>query len=356
VDDKTHTLGEQLKRWFFPTKWATFRFSLSLIGTALGLLTVALKIADYFKWTKSTDPLGKIHWYLWASLVVSLIGISLVCVLYDQLWVLKSGLQQDLKDSNSKLDHALARIGRVAGIQHAMAEVVRSYTVGNGDTLPVEIGKHAKFQELVGELREYLREIVGEHNISIVVKYMKPAPDGSEPILTAVFRSIGADQDRGERKNTMTLEESVVFKRFWDAKTRRLRRVVIRDIEKLETGIGQVLNTDTAKLHQDYKAYAERCGYRSVLAFPLREPHIPRPYDYAGVRGFLSFDCPDPNAFDRLFKTATGVADDNDGCHLEDRKCLQLFFGLADSISTIAMLLDETVTGPMTIHPSSAKE
>jgi hypothetical protein len=63
------------------------------------------------------------------------------------------------------------------------------------------------------------------------------------------------------------------------------------------------------------------------------------------LRGFLSFDAPEPAAFLKLFHTIVSVRRlDNEGSGLKPREEIEVFYGTADSIATIIMLKEGPTT------------
>lgn len=107
------------------------------------------------------------------------------------------------------------------------------------------------------------------------------------------------------------------------------RWVLARDVRRLDETWGrQILSRGNVR------------KYRSTIAFPLRYPsHGPSSAQVAQLVGFLSIDCPDPDAFDGLFDLADGKVEP--GVHGEgfvEHEDMNLFFGLADSVATILVL------------------
>jgi hypothetical protein len=151
--------------------------------------------------------------------------------------------------------------------------------------------------------------------------------------LLAIFRDEGQDRAARAHGDRLALAASYVYRSF-DGHTRAQKRwVYVRDTEEIPAD----------------KAYRDRAregGFRTILAFPLRAPFELNLRDRAGgaqaaasIRGFLSFDAEDPGAFLGLFHTLFPKGRvDNEGRGLKPREEIQAFYGLADSIATMAML------------------
>jgi len=126
--------------------------------------------------------------------------------------------------------------------------------------------------------------------------------------------------------------DSVVYQRFEQPGARR--HVLVRDTDRVS--------------ELKYRDRAKMCGYRSVVAFPLREPMI-LPENggatatggvaYASLIGFLAIDAPHTDGFAALFSTPPpGSQTREDGEDLEACPDIDLFYGLADALATILVL------------------
>lgn len=244
-----------------------------------------------------------------------------------------------------KVQVVLARtrqeVGQISKIHHKMAEIVRSAAINRAGGGLKELQKLTDvFTLLQGDLPTYLDVKFGRKDISVTVKYAVGGNAGEPPKLRALFRRI-ANRDRHNRLDEMNLEDSVVFARFQSA-DRSVQRIIICDTKKLNTDAAGV-SADDKKRNEAYRIYAKDCGFRSVLAFPLRAPKQEGGGDLKvnAFRGFISLDCPAPDAFEPIFGVPMFGPGDNNGSHYRDTEELNFFFGLADSLATLAMLFDE---------------
>ncbi|MGC9984100.1 MAG: hypothetical protein ABSF35_10745 [Polyangia bacterium] len=333
----------QAKRWLFNGTWPTIRFVFSFLGAALGAWGACTKTLDFFNWTKSTDALAFVHWYLWVSFGALLFGIALFWALYDQMWNIRD-------EVNGKLRQAQDSVDTISHVNHMMAEAVRQYAIetaaGDYPGRPQldRVHDDAHLRAALGEdLNRFLAGYLGNSKITIRVKLADPGIEAdAEASLLAVFTYSPKDEGK-RREERMKDSESLVFMRFKEAKE-PIKRVMIRDTKRLETDVTKTSSREEATRNAMYQKYAERCGFRSVLAFPLREPiprgKVQRTLTITPVRGFLSLDSMEPDAFVALFSPRQDQPDDNDGTNLDDSGKLQLFFGLADSLASVAVLLD----------------
>lgn len=251
------------------------------------------------------------------------------------------------------LDRERHQRALMARIHHEVAEMVRSAAIGH------HAGGLEKLQEftpvptlLHGDLPRYLESKFGRKDISITVKYAVPGEDGRMK-LKALFRRCCHNEH--SRRAEMELDDSVVFHKFKQA-GRVLQRIIICDTKALSTD--PVIGEEDKLRNERYRAYGKSCGFRSVLAFPLRSPKTSEDPDLgeiSTIRGFVSFDCPEPDAFEPLFAVPLFSARDNDGGHCGDTQDLNFFFGLADSLATLALLFDEESAKVESSGPSTAE-
>lgn len=202
-------------------------------------------------------------------------------------------------------------------LQHLLAEEVRRCAA---DPRKYE---WKSFETASHRIREFLALRLPGVQCSITVKKV----EGSR--LRAVFRD--PDQDLAQRlsSNDLPLTDSHVYRSFRVYSRGQKRWVYIRDTDNVPPA-------DRA-----YSERARTCGFRSVIAFPLREPVKMTGADVAGLRGFWSLDADDANAFIDLFRAdRLRRHGDNDGKGLMPRADIQAFYGVADCIATILMLMD----------------
>ena len=242
--------------------------------------------------------------------------------------------------------HVSSERAIMAGLQHKLAEVVRSHVVAfvNHQSAK-DLQNDSELRDVLGRrLLDYLDVKLGRNDFSVTVKYAFQVEPGanppSTPRLRAVFRHVHDGSKREQRRDDQDTDQSVVFMNFRHA-DRRVRRVIICDTHDLDVSGSH--GVDSSRRHEEYKAYAARCGFRSVVAFPLREPSDVKQsvLTFSPILGFLSIDCDDPNAFDKLFKP-NGKKETNDGQHLDDTDDLEFLFAVADSVATLAMLNERT--------------
>jgi len=156
--------------------------------------------------------------------------------------------------------------------------------------------------------------------------------------LIKVFR----DDEQHEKRivgDRISLEESPVFMRFSQGPAGK-KIVYISDTEQMTL------------LEDKFRSRASVCGYRSILAFPLRMPRaFPRDgsestaegedsVKIANLLGFFSIDTPDVGTLDGLLEGSRSIRDDD----REPKGDLDIFYGLADSMATILMLVSEAAT------------
>jgi hypothetical protein len=221
----------------------------------------------------------------------------------------------------------------VLKIQHRLVEVIRraaSSAVNNVESklLKDDVELHA----VLGDIMIFLHKRLNRNDIVMAVKYISGAAGDRK--IDAVIRYPQPDS-ASVREDSMQADRSVVYLQFSEG-NEQTQRVLIEDVAKLETdpSVGATM----AARNTAYQHYARQCKFQSVLAFPLRQPRVQgAKFSAASILGFLSFDCPDPNAFDPLF-LPTKKASSNDGRHLKDSPDIQFFFGLADSLATLAVL------------------
>jgi hypothetical protein len=205
-------------------------------------------------------------------------------------------------------------------LQHKLAEEVRRCAA---DPQRYE---WADFELASGQIKQFLAQRLPGVGCSITIKMIEGAQ------LRAVFRD--CEQDRTQRSvgNLLPLHDSHVYRSFRAIPRGQKRWVYVRDTENVAD--------------RSYAERAKACGFRSVAAFPLREPveHLesPTPHmgiDVAGLLGFWSLDANEPDAFIDLFRAdRLKRHHDNDGKGLEPRADIQAFYGIADCIATILML------------------
>jgi hypothetical protein len=307
-----------LRRWaarlFGRDRWV--ETVLSALGIAGGIVTAGDIYTRAAEWL-TKEPMQQLRWYLWATLGTTWVILPMSLVLYR-------AVHRDLwrEEANVEVRE------RAIKLQHLMAEIVRRCA---------ELRQNFKCQEglhVVGsETVDLLRMRLGGERYSITVKQA----DLRTNKLEAIFRDSLQDEDR-RVWDSIKLSESVVYERFREETAHARKTVLIRDTERLPSS------------EIKYRERAKSCGYRTVVAFPLRDPLIlpikdgrsPDAIKCANLIGFLSIDAPEPDAFAGLFqdfhRPKGGPPQREDGEDLAPRGDIDFFYGLADAIATILVL------------------
>lgn len=284
--------------------------------TFLGAIGGVVTAADlYLKWVGLASPLDEFRWYLWIS-------FSAVLLLFAGWATLAKKVYGDF----SRLTRQLGTRDDGIRLQHEMAEVVRACADAKNRGQSIDF--QARLERVGTMIKQYLAHRLPGKKFFITVKLFKNGR------LYAVFRD--AEQDRGARKpgDDIPPGESCIYMRF-RRDPEPSKQVLVRDVSKLD-------NRDAEFLKR-----AKHCGFQAVIGFPLRNPGqlsdgaALAPLKLASLMGFLSIDSPTVGAFDGLFKElGTDRSSDlrNDGSDLEPLDDMNLFWGLADSIATIAVL------------------
>ena len=212
-------------------------------------------------------------------------------------------------------------------LQHSIAEEVRRCAADPSKY------QWAAFESASHKIKEFLAQRLPGVECSITVKKI----EGTR--LRAVFRDEEQDVTRRCAGDDLPLTESHVYRSFRAYPRGEKRWVYVRDTENVPPA------------DRSYSERAKACGFRSVVAFPLREPvQLSRPgapagIDVAGLRGFWSLDVDEPDAFVDLFRAdRLRKHRDNDGKGLGPRADIQAFYGIADCMATILMLMDSVAT------------
>lgn len=216
----------------------------------------------------------------------------------------------------------------ISEVQHRVAEVVRRYSTevlkkGASAIGPGTLQSDTQLRDVLDrKFLPFLKSRLGRDDISIALKYYSTNGE-----IRTVFRLPPPDAT-SQRRDLMKFDESVIFMMFWDNDGRQ-QRVLVRDLAKLPR----------SPRNEAYQEYGKKCGFNSVIAFPLREPKSDKlgRLDVASILGFVSLDAPGVRAFDTLFLNAD-ADQTNDGAGLEDGPDMHFFFGLADSLATLAVL------------------
>jgi len=285
------------------------------VGLAVGITKIVREM------TQAWPGHQEFRFYLYISYFVSTFLVASLIVLARQIW-------HHLYDSNDQRAVTM-------GIQHRLAEVVRRYAsvaMNRPATAQRLLNDDIELHEVFGSVMKFLQKRLNRTDIVIAVKYIRGPKE--DRVIDAVIRHPPQD-GTSLRSQSLKADASVVYMHFLEG-NRQVQRVIIEDVMNLDTEA--VAGEAQASRHEAYKLYAKKCKFRSVLAFPLRQPKpLTGELEASGIIGFLSFDCPDPNAFDELF-LRTSAKPTNDGRHLKDSTDLQFFFGLADSLATLAVL------------------
>jgi hypothetical protein len=299
-----------LRAEFFPNVIkgliSLFAFSVAVL-TALGIFFKLVELP-----TKIAPNAPAFLSYVWTTFIVSCLFIAATSILLQRLL----RRHEDIGKLNARLDRAVV-------IHHHMAETVR-IAAAKGDTLDLS----ACLDRVLGqELREYLKDRLGNYKIHCTVKRILPPVSGGFQLID-VFRD--SEQSVSSRPPGVpeSADDNYIYSLFKNASINDAKQIYIPDVNS--AGIWKTLSE---------RAHSR--GYKSVLAFPLNLPVGPPRLDR--TVGFLGLDSPEPHAFDKLFDSSRkrGAADSvagPDGVYkpLEE---LNFLYGLADSVATILMLV-----------------
>jgi hypothetical protein len=306
-----------LRLLFSEGRWLDTVWSLITgVGGILGGADLLIRLRHWVH-----GPLAQFELYLWLSLAVLSMNTVLWVVLYRTM-----RHYVNLVDRRTKLGR------QAAEVQHRMAEAVRRCA---HDATTYDLQKDAL--RVMAQLMQYLRLRLGhDGRFSITVKRIVPGKGR----LQKVFRDPDQPTETRGHWDDIPIEESPVYVRF-NVLTNTKRIVFIGD-------------TNNVPATEDgFRGRAQHCGYRTVIAFPLRLPAPMRQDgDADGLRrsgelkvatllGFFSIDAPDVGAFEELLKPAEkkkngeGPTRDDDR---EPRDDLDVFYGIADSLATILVL------------------
>lgn len=278
------------------------------IGAVIGVVATGFEVWAIVRFLGSAEsaPLQLFKNYLYVSFF-ALVILFLAAAWYHYRLIIRVG----------ELTSREAAIR----LQHYMAEEVRRCAADPGEY------DWQSFANASHKVKEFLAQRLPDVRCSLTVKMVA----GSR--LRAVFRD--PDQEIGQRclGDDIALHDSHVYMSFRAQPRGEKRWVYVRDSENVAS--------------RPYVDRARSCGFRSVVAFPLREPaQFPRSsnapgMDVAGIRGFWSLDSDEPDAFLDLFRAdKVRRHTDNDGKGLMPRADIQAFYGIADCLATILMLMD----------------
>jgi hypothetical protein len=299
-------------RHWFRDLWTPdrrFRTIFSLAGVIGGVLGVIDLAGRFGAWVVTSEG-GRFKGYLWVTFVL-FAAMPMLWLGVDRL------IREDLRRERGK-----AKLGTLASrIQHHMAEAVRRFAAK-----PKTTSIDSVLGLVMTELLEYLRTRLGEHHFAITIK-RTTAGTGK---LERVYRDGGQKLEDRCKWDLVPLEESPVYARF--AKASRAKRFVF------------ISDTDNVpQMEEGFRQRARVCGYRTVFAFPLRQPApigpegssstLPGEVKISNLLGFFSIDAPEVGSFDGFLKPGTARDDDR-----EPEDDLDLFYGIADSMATMLVL------------------
>ncbi len=311
--------------------------------TALASVLGAWELLSRFQ--KWSEPRASAEvFYLW----VTFITVTLLAVLY---LVLLSRVTDDL--NVARKDVATAK-NQLAGDQRSRAKEVRG-AVSNEEQKcdRVQVVLHRTVEEVrravldpqevkwhrpLDLLRTYVKDYYDVGEVCITVKALRNGK------LVTLARVGEPDGNRGPEGSEQQASESFVYATFSaPTKTKYKQQIVIQDAWNLPVR------------NAEYIDRAMLCGFRSIIAFPLRGPReMPsEPYTTNQVFGFLAFDSPKPNAFDRWFDEK--VPDHDWGQqNLTPKRSFDVFYGVADAAATMAKVLARQPTGRQHASPDGS--
>ena len=307
------------KRLIDEDRWIdTIINAVGTIGIWFGLNDV---FARFIRWL-ALDPMSQLRCYLWTSFLATLVVWPAWVVLFRSV---RAG-RAELVEAESRVearDRALELQHRMIRMQHRIAEEVR-----RAAELRQGFDCRERLHAIGTELIAILRLRLGGEGYAVTVKHANVP----EKKLDAIFRDGGQDLNKRKAWDSISLADSVVYQRFEQPGARQ--RVLIGDTDRVSD--------------LKYRQRATACGYRSVIAFPLREPMIlhensgsegPPSPAYANLIGFLAVDVPVVDGFDGLFNPLPpGAHRREDGEDLEPCQDVDFFYGLADALATILVL------------------
>jgi hypothetical protein len=280
------------------------------IAALVGIFALGIELVSVFRFFLGTagvegNPIHAFASYLWASLALVVILGLISAWFHHRLGVRVAELRM--------LEAAIR-------LQHGIAEEVR---------LCAADPRSYKWDNAGQKITEFLAERLPGVALSLTVKVTDRGR------LRAVFRGGNQDQSQRVGSNDIELNDSHVYRSFRGFARGQKRWVYVRDTDNVSPA------------DRTYAERARACGFRSVVAFPLREPVKPSDLtvtgsmDIAGLLGFWSIDSEQPDAFVDLFrKERLGKNPDNEGKGLRPRADIQAFYGIADCMATILMLRD----------------
>lgn len=307
------------KRLFDEDRWIDSIWNVvGTVGLWFGLNDASARFVHWLE----LPLMSQLRWYLWATFLVTLLVWPAWVVLFRSVRAGRSELVEaesrvEIRERTIDTQHRMIRL------QHRMSEEVRrAAELRQG--FDCRQGLHAIGTELIAILRQRL----GGEGYAVTVKHANLP--GQK--LESIFRDGGQDLNKRRVWDSTPLVDSVVYQRFEQPGMRRY--VLIRDTDRVS--------------ELKYRQRAKDCGYRSVIAFPLREPMIipenggadgPGAPTYANLIGFLAVDAPGVGGFDGLFRPPTaGAQRREDGEDLDPCQDMDFFYGLADALATILVL------------------
>lgn len=319
--------------------WGTTRGKLRLIvtwgGAVGGVVTFWMQTPTFAALLKMSDSEA----LLWSAFAIDVVVVpGLMFLLMAEVLSLEdykhalSSVHEEFRRRERDLVEERERESRFGRLKdeasHMLFEAVRAgvYSPTTCPEQPFASLEHfPRTTELLNRVAEELRHMLGVERVAATVKLLEG--QATDRKIRAVLR---VNHARGVTRVEVTKSsKSYVMDRF-EHSDQSERQVYVGDIETLPDQEG--LSQDVRKSLREYVEYGKGCGFRSVLAFPLRTPALQgnKVTSMRSVIGFLSFDCATPCAFSPLVEDLR-----EDGT-----PSLDFFYGLADGLATLVLLCD----------------
>jgi hypothetical protein len=301
------------------------------MGLGLGALGAYSKLAVM---VQTYAPSLLIEAFVWSTFAVNFAIYGVLCTIFTYVEGVKAraaAFEQELRASSKLVaDHGrLAALG--CELNHRMIEEVRVCADTSDPSMTYDCQSSLQFPLGTG-FRDWLRLRLGQDRaFFITVKAVIPG----KKTITAVFRD--SAQPKGTRPplEVEPLDDSHIFHRM---RSSREPWVLVRDTE-------QVQNHHTGG---NFRARASARGYRSTVTIPVRGPGLKSDSASASqLLGFLSIDCPEPNAFDDLFELCAGCSSASVyGEGFKPKPGFDMFLALADAMACILLVTKQRSSFP----------
>jgi low affinity Fe/Cu permease len=306
---------------------------LNLASIALGVFGVVDLYSRFWAWA-TQEPLQQFNAYIWTTFTATIILMTGAIFIDRSIRRDRREMRKHAAEIAAQEEATAVREDAIV-LQHRMIEEVRRCA-----ELRERYDYNEHMQRVARGLQDFLRRRLGGQRYSITVK----RTDVATKKLQTVFRDVAQEPTR--RSWDIDQEESVAYRRFLRETKNPRKWILIKDTERLP-------GSDSK-----YSERARRCGYRSVLAFPLRLPVALPPKDSdpdvlkcANLLGFVSIDAPEADAFAGLFlPPKEGIEPRDDGEDLAPCADQDLFYGLADACATIVMLQSGRSNDEQAVH------